>query len=74
MKTHRCPKCGGSRLFLDIDYRARADRKYCPLCGYSEWFGFATRNPYGLETNQRTALVWSGGRPKSTAINGVAVR
>lgn len=68
---NRCPKCHGSRLFIDSDIRARADRKYCPLYGYSKWFCFGSRNPSASDTGNRGFV---RDRYKFPIINGVAMR
>lgn len=49
MKHHICPKCHGGRMRLDQDRYTASERRYCPLCGHSEWLNFDRRTPSPLE-------------------------
>ena len=45
----KCPKCKGSKLFDDADLRSWSWRKFCPVCGHSNWLALDIRKPSALE-------------------------
>ena len=49
MKRHICPRCHGARMILQADRYSDSQRRYCPLCGETQWLNFDLRRPSRAE-------------------------